>query len=388
MGDKQHDQPIRATTDNGQEWSGDMDAMNRLLESINSERVIKAGSVYKGTAAKFEGAAGDLGAQISALARVWKGDDAEATIRQLQKLQKSAEVLKQVSQQTATALSSHGEKLQWYEKNQPKEGFFKGLSWDDAGVVTGGTLLGGAAGGLAGLKVDKAFGLIKDKESEAAVEHMKRLSERTREANAAMPERVRLVLPSTNFFRGDPRPGGGGLPGGGGGNLPGGGSLPSGGGSIPGGLDGVGNSGDGTMHGGGYGGGLPGGGTAGSDLAGLPGGGGGADPFGRGGLGGGLPGGGGGGGLPGGGAGGLVGGLPGAGAGAGVGAGRGGTAGGGKGLGKGGSAGRGGMGGMPMGAGRGGGGGGEDEHERTTWLTEDEDVWGGNDEDAAPPVIG
>jgi hypothetical protein len=45
------------------------------------------------------------------------------------------------------------------------------------------------------------------------------------------------------------------------------------------------------------------------------------------------------------------------------------------------------MGGMPMGAGHGAGGGDEEEHERTTWLTEDEDVWGANG-DAAPPVIG
>jgi hypothetical protein len=43
--------------------------------------------------------------------------------------------------------------------------------------------------------------------------------------------------------------------------------------------------------------------------------------------------------------------------------------------------------GMPMGAGAGGGQGKDDEHERSTWLTEDEDVWGGDD-DTAPPVIG
>jgi uncharacterized protein YukE len=52
-----------------------------------------------------------------------------------------------------------------------------------------------------------------------------------------------------------------------------------------------------------------------------------------------------------------------------------------------GAAGRGGTNGMPMGMGGGGGGGQEQERERTTWLTEDEDVWGG-DGDVAPPVIG
>jgi hypothetical protein len=43
--------------------------------------------------------------------------------------------------------------------------------------------------------------------------------------------------------------------------------------------------------------------------------------------------------------------------------------------------------GMPMGGARGGGSGDQNEHERSTWLTEDEDVWGGDD-DTAPPVIG
>jgi hypothetical protein len=43
--------------------------------------------------------------------------------------------------------------------------------------------------------------------------------------------------------------------------------------------------------------------------------------------------------------------------------------------------------GMPMGAGHGGGQNDGEERERTTWLTEDEDVWGADD-GAAPPVIG
>jgi hypothetical protein len=43
------------------------------------------------------------------------------------------------------------------------------------------------------------------------------------------------------------------------------------------------------------------------------------------------------------------------------------------------------MGGMPMAPGQGGKGG--EERERETWLSEDEDVWGGDD-DTAPPVIG
>jgi hypothetical protein len=73
--------------------------------------------------------------------------------------------------------------------------------------------------------------------------------------------------------------------------------------------------------------------------------------------------------------------------GAGSGAGAGGP---GSGLGGSGAAGRGaggvgGVGGTPMHGG--GGSGDEEERERSTWLTEDEDVWGG-DTDSPPPVIG
>jgi hypothetical protein len=51
-----------------------------------------------------------------------------------------------------------------------------------------------------------------------------------------------------------------------------------------------------------------------------------------------------------------------------------------------GMAGRGGMMGAPMMGGAGGQGG--KERERQTWLTEDEDFWGANEGDVAPPVIG
>ncbi|MCP2343645.1 WXG100 family type VII secretion target [Actinomadura rupiterrae] len=98
------------------------------------------------------------------------------------------------------------------------------------------------------------------------------------------------------------------------------------------------------------------------------GGGGGMGPFG--GDGGGLGPGGSGGGLGGGGITGVPGGALGGGFGAGAAAG-----------------GRAGMNGMPMGGQHGGQGEGEKERERSTWLTEDEDVWGADD-DTAPPVIG
>ncbi|MEV5704633.1 hypothetical protein [Actinoallomurus sp. NPDC052274] len=139
----------------------------------------------------------------------------------------------------------------------------------------------------------------------------------------------------------------------------------------------------------------PGGGLKGLDSHGLGGGGGGLGGLGSHGLGGGGLGGGGlgGGGLGGGGLGGL--GRNGVGAdpeGA-LGAGRtGGLASGAAAqeeaaAARAAAAGRGGVNGMPMGMGGGGAGGQEQERERTTWLTEDEDIWGG-DGDVAPPVIG
>ncbi|TDC66582.1 hypothetical protein E1200_16530 [Actinomadura sp. GC306] len=431
MGYTQHDEPIRSHQNSPTDWDGGIDQMNDILDATNPQRVIDAGGYYASAAQKFQHAVGILRAQKSALAGVWKGEDAEATIKQLGRLETSAEGLRQASDTTGKALTEHGTKLDWYVKNRPGKGFIGNISYDDAGVVAAGTVVAGPAGGLialGGKKIGEALGAIDSAEEKAAQEHMKRLGERTVQANGDMPERISTNLPSTDRGGGLPPenrfPGGGSIRnpggGGGGGSIPGAGEIPGGGGSIPGGpgagsIPGGGGSipgGGGSIPGGG--GGIPGGPGAGSipggggsipggpsesDLAGLPGGppgagGGGMDPFGRGGIGGGgggIPGGGAGGGsVPGAGglgagagAGGLAGGMPGAGRGTGVGAGTGAGAG----ANKGGAGGRGMMGGgAPMGGGR--GGGGEDEHERTTWLMEDEDVWGGNDDETAPPVIG
>ncbi|GAB3427461.1 WXG100 family type VII secretion target [Flindersiella endophytica] len=216
--------------------------------------------------------------------------------------------------------------------------------------------------------------------------------------------------------------GGGGMPGGGsvpgGGKVPGGGSYDPPGGSTydpPGGTDGPGGGTydppgnpptdtiPGGPDGGSYdpkapGGGYDGSGTGGSggvDIGGetaRSGGGGigGSGTFG--GSGGGVGGFGTGPGGTGTGAGGLGAGAGGGGVGPGgaFGAGGGMGAGGGAGAGAGGAGGGGMMGGM-MGGGMGGAGGGmgEDgqEAQRNTWLEEDEDVWGADD-DAPPPVIG
>ncbi|MGW3467242.1 PPE domain-containing protein [Saccharopolyspora sp. NPDC000995] len=198
---------------------------------------------------------------------------------------------------------------------------------------------------------------------------------------------------------GDPRGGsGGGMPGGGTGKLPGGGigtGVPVGG--IPG--SGIPDRGlpVGAFDPNNLGSGIPGGGyttpsgtgSQWADQPGLPGGGGT-----------GLSGGGAGGGLPGGGAGGagMVGGMAG-----GLGAGAGGMAAGGRagvgGLGagagagagaagaRGAGAGRGAMGGMG-GAGQRGKGGEDEEHERPSWLEEQDDIWMNDMPKTAPPVLG
>ncbi|QFG22081.1 WXG100 family type VII secretion target [Actinomadura sp. WMMB 499] len=436
MGNTPHQEPIRSNMDSPVEWDGGIDEMNQILDAMDPGRVEGAGNAYNGAASKFESAARVLRTQMSALANVWKGDDADATIEQMEYLQGSAESMRQVSDETGRALVNHAEVIRQFQSNRPGKGFFGNLSWDDAGVVAAGTVVAGPAGGaiaLGGKKIGEALGILDSAEDDAAKQHMRQLGEATNNSNTQMPASISTNLPTTGQWRQDPPPnpdldgGGGSIPGGGGmgGGLPGGGSMPGGGGSIPGGggvgggLPGGGSipgggggglpGGGGSIPGGGGGGGFPGGGGSipgggggigggSSDLAGLPGGGGlsggggslGGDPFGRGGLGGGGGGMPGGGGALGGAGGGMGGAMPGAGglAGGGMGGGRGagGAGAGGKGLGSG-AGGRGMMGGAPMGGG-GGGGNNQEEHERTTWLTEDEDVWGGNDGDTAPPVIG
>jgi len=412
-----HDEQIRMSPQGSTDWDGDMDAMNGILDACQPGKVKEAAQNYSAAGTKFQNAAGVLNAQMSALAGVWKGDDADATIEQMRSLKTSATGLQSTSTQTGKTLDDHATKLQWYKDHKPGKGMFGGFSWKDG-------LVAAAPAGLpilAGKKIGEALGIIDSEEDKAAKEHMKRLSERTIQANTAMPERLSTELPTTGrgeeiptnntpgTTTGGVHPGTGGSgkftpPGSGGsgqytppGNHGGSGQYTppgnhGGGQYTPPGSHG--GSGTYDPNGGNHGGSGtydPGGRKGG--LAGLPGGGGGAgggDPFGRGGIGGGggglgggsMPGGGAGGAgsMPGG-AGGLAGGMPGAGA-RGAGAG---------GLGSGkGAAGRGGMGagGMGGGAGRGGGGKGEEEHERGTWLTEDEDVWGGNDGDTAPPVIG
>ncbi|POM26829.1 hypothetical protein BTM25_12370 [Actinomadura rubteroloni] len=398
---KPKDFPIRRNCMAPQPFKGGMDEMKQILQATDPRAVTRAGQTYNAAASKFNDAAGVLRAQASALKAVWKGDDAEAAIEQMGRLQTSATNLGKTAGETGQALSTYGPQLEWYKQHAPGQGNFAGLTTGDAETFAAGTMIAGPTGGLiaiGGKKLGEALGILDNEEEKAAQEHMKRLTERSVQAHEGLPTNLTTDLPYSNTEYEPPknpyRGGGGGGGGGGGAHVPTNpyGNNPGGGQHIP--TNPYGNHPNGNQHvpnpygnnhptnpGGQhvpnpYGGHKPGS----SDLAGLPGGGAGgglgSDPFGGGGgLGGGLGSGGFGGGAGSGVPGGMPGGLGGAGAGLGAGM-------------RGGKPGVGGAGGAPMGGRGGGGGKGEEEHERTTWLTEDEDVWGGNDDDTAPPVIG
>jgi hypothetical protein len=317
----------------------------------------------------------------SPLHNAWKSKSSPDAQLQLQEAQATAHALADQCMQMARATDYAYKYADWYKAHLPGDGY----------VQTGG-------------------------DSQRAVDHLMRMLSRYNEVIATVvPSQVRSGEVASNPGQHDSGdsfkpngPGGGGGPsaphlGGG----PGAGGGGGGGAGLPGGPDPFGSGGAGGGAGAGDPG-FPGGGAGGAGDVG--------DPFGNGGLGSGAGGGFGGGAgsdfgnpydagsaLAGGGAGGGLGGGLGGGAGGGIGAGGlGGVPGGGVGAG-GAGAGRGGAGAGARGAGSGAGGsgagagrgggmhggqeGGEEDRERTTWLTEDDDVWGG-DTDAPPPVIG
>lgn len=360
-----------------QVWENDYEALLKIVRSTDPGHVASAGAAYLAIFNRMNETVGLLYSQAQKLAENWGGADADAAMKQMQKAYEQANEICTKSSDTGNALNAHATMLTSWKNTLHDE------HWYGVEVGTGGTDTGDW------LKGESAMGR----------QLMEKLQNQTVDSNGNFPDGIRNDMPYTEVMDMDikdpPPPGSGGhLPsgGGGGGHLPGGGSgaghLPGGGsgpGHLPGGGSGPGHlpgggNGPGHLPGGPNGGHLPHGG--GTELAGLPSSGGGGLGAGGGGLGGGL------------GAGGAgAGSLGSAGAGPG-GLGAGGLGAGGLGAmpgmggGLAGKKGPGGPGGMPMGAGAGQGrGGDEEERERTTWLVEDEDVWGA-DGDATPPVIG
>jgi hypothetical protein len=350
-----------------------MDAVKQMLSSLDPGHVATVGQAYTDAADALTTAADRLHQHAQRLVEAWTGENADRALKQLGQLNTTAAELQEKSATTGQVYSWLGtEILPWYKAEGEKMG----------------------------------HGYISDSgDDKAAVELLDRMDNRILQGYNGVPDSISKDLPPhTKSGVGDL-----GIPDTGrtptGRQPPGGtivpptagapGSLPGQHGVDPGGTPaGVpGGPGAGTVHDSGPGAvpgaGLPGAGVpaaGGTDLAGA-GGGAGVDPFGAGGIGGGAGGaagglGGGPGGLgggPGGVGGVLAPGTPGS-----LGAGRGGA-----GAAPGGSATRG-AGGRPGGgAPMGGGGHGkeEEERERTTWLTEDEDIWT-DDGDVAPPVIG
>ena len=364
------------------------DVKNKL-KALKPEKVGDASTAYKDAADALAELTDELRNNFAnKIVKHWKGESAQKALDQLEQVYNTSAKLSDDSHNNATLYSWYKHSiLDWYKT--------QGDTMTDGFIHTSG-------------------------DDENARELMNRFIGRMKEAFEAHPLNIEKDLPSgyggggdDDDRRGGGGGGGGGGFGGGGGGAPkfgGGGGFPSSDGASPfsptphdgagpwqpgsgpgsGSLENAGpwTPGSGGGAGGGFGadgGGFPGGGGGGSlsgapssDLSSFPGGG-----AGGGGLGGGLPGG------AGGGFGADPGGFGGPGSGAGAGAGGFGPGGGAMGAAGRGAGMRGGMpmGGMPMGMAPGQGGKGGEERERETWLSEDEDVWGGDD-DTAPPVIG
>jgi hypothetical protein len=383
----------------GLKWKQVQDYLN----GTNAGTVASAGNAHNQASSSLASLASRMVTHAQLLSENWGGESATQAIGQFQDLHASAANASAANWQVGNVLNWYGnEILPWYVQNAPHPGTLGSL-WEDVGGDD-------------------------TSADTAAQQHLTRLNDRIVQASAAYPPSIQMKLPpnSNQGYGSGNTPGGGGAGGAGGGGAGGGGAGGTPGGA-PGGVPGGGIPG-GAPGGGAPGGGIPGGGLPGSGsgggghLAGIhpvPGPGSGIP---GGGLPGGIPGGGTtGGGLPGGdvpgglrglpipgtgrlggdpfggGPGGLAEGSGGLGAAGDAAAAEAGLAGRGLGAGaagEGAAAGEaasaegaaGGMAGMPMGGGAGGQGG--KDRERQTWLIEDEDVWGVNEGDAAPPVIG
>jgi uncharacterized protein YukE len=361
-------------------WENSLEELQKIVKAMRPADVERSGKAYKALEGRMQTSLDVIYDQSKKMAEHWGGDAAEAAMKKMQETYTAARELHTTSKQTGDALHLHaGMQRSWQDS---MNGWAVNAANSGAATIAAVVTLSPSA--LAA-------------RNQAGSDLMGKLQDQTVQSNTNFPDHIRADMPRTeiqDYNQNPPNtpgtpstpnvPGGGHMPGGGGpGHLPGGGVLPGGGGGGGSGHLPGGGGGSGHLPGGGGGlGHLPSGG-GGTSLAGLHGGGagglggglGGGAGAGAGGLGGGIPGGGAGAGSMGVGAlgaGGLGGGVPGAGA-----------------LGKNGpgAGGRPGAGGMPMGGGHGGGKGDEEEHERSTWLTEDEDVWGG-DGDVTPPVIG
>ncbi|TDB75716.1 hypothetical protein E1264_39440 [Actinomadura sp. KC216] len=358
-------------------WNDNFDKIRQIVDGMDPRQLRNGGRVYGELAQDMNGAANLLYNQGIRMAEAWSGKDAEKAKEAVDKTHRQMQEIVKVSDQTSKAMMGHAEQQDDWKRTYGSGSRMD--TWVSEAVKWGRSVL--AVNPVTGPSA--VHGLIAN--NAGAANAMGNINDGTEQSNNNFPPGIRQDMPITNVSGRRPdAPGLGGGPGSptmpGGGAPPGGGlgDVPGGPGQIPDGPGGPGHipGGPGDTPGGP--GGVPGGGT---DLASLPGSG---PGLGGGGLGGGP------GGAPSLGAGGMGGGSGVLGASpGGLGVGPGNRIGGPGEQGSRVGAGKGGMSGMgmPMGAGAGGRSGDGNEHERSTWLSEDKDVWGGDD-DAAPPVIG
>jgi uncharacterized protein YukE len=382
-------------------WDGEFDDMTRILGKMSSHGLKLNQQSYQAAAALLRNSAEAIYTAGYQLSDVWKGDAAAKMQEKLKQLwDQTNELASSAGMIENNLFNNHAQTIDTYTKNPPTK---DSAEWYNPGTDWYSPAKSSIIGMFADSKDD-----IDKRNNERAKKFMNvgtldngndSLGKSTMFDNSGVPETMRVNNPTVQPLHAPDMNPQNPINSGGPGGMHSGGA----GGIHPGGAGGIHPGGAGGIHSGGSGGINPGGihpggsgGSGGSNLAGLnPGGSGGGLSGGLGGGGGGLGGGlGGGGGGLGGGGGGLSGGLGGGGLG-----GRAGGVGASKGMGslaeeeaaaaRAATAGKGGpgAGGMPMGGMGGGGGGQNEERERTTWLTEDEDVWGGGD-DVAPPVIG
>lgn len=341
-------------------------------ESIDQRQVLQAADAWVKLAETLRERGTNFGPDLANIVRGgWQGEAADAAAEVGKPASEWMKSSADAFEQTGTNLKIAGEAA-GYVKDHVTEP--QGYSWGETAASS--IPFGPTGGGINALSQ-----MEEQQEAEkAAQETMGRVYSPTlTQVDAKMPQ---YTAPDGSTTNPPPVPPPGGTDWGGGmgngGNVPGGSGSGSGSGRGYSGSGLPGGSGSGIPGGGYSGGAYPGGSSPAGTGAAW------ANPPGGGLPGGGLPGGGTpGGGTPGGGAGlGLAAGL---GAGAGAGAGAGGRAGG---VGGAGAGARGAGAGMGAGAGRRGEGSEDDEHERPSWLEEQDDVWMNDMPKTAPPVLG
>ena len=158
-----------------QVWDNAIDEMNQILDALQPEKVASAGKKYNAVAARMNTTIDDLYKNAQTLSEHWGGDDADAAMKQMQKMYTQAQQIQSTSSDTGSTLSGHAETLKNFKNpaNRPKgaSGLEEGIS-----VVAGGLLGGGA---------DRSY------HNAQARNYMSALQNDTKQANGYFPAHIR-----------------------------------------------------------------------------------------------------------------------------------------------------------------------------------------------------